>query len=368
MKVLVLAEKYSTKEVVSQAFIHTRNCEYIKNGIKVDVISFASKASYELDGINVFSLEEFNQQKKLKEYDIVISHAPNIRNHAKFINRNKNKMNKIVFFFHGHEVLRTKEIYPKPYDFVKDSSFIKRTVKSIYDNIKILYMSKFLNKLINISTFVFVSEWMYNQFKKNIKISEDKYKDRSHIIYNSMGEIFLNNNYDEKSEKEYDFITIRNMLDVSKYCIDVVNNIAKNNPNYKFLVIGKGEFFKHNTAPSNLAYELKNLTHKEIVEYLNNSKCALMPTRADAQGVMMCEMATFGIPVITSDIPVCKQVLGDVKNIAFINNDDTNINLANIINKFEKSKEKCTKFSFDNTILKEIKLLEEMYGQEKQAI
>ena len=40
MKVLVLAEEYSTRDKISQAFIHTRNCEYIRNGIDVNVISF----------------------------------------------------------------------------------------------------------------------------------------------------------------------------------------------------------------------------------------------------------------------------------------------------------------------------------------
>ena len=37
-----------------------------------------------------------------------------------------------------------------------------------------------------------------------------------------------------------------------------------------------------------------------------------MPTRADAQGVMACEMATFGIPLITSNIDVCKEVFKEL--------------------------------------------------------
>lgn len=357
MKVLVLAEQYSTNEKISQAFIHTRNCEYIKNNIDVDVISFATKEQYNLDGIEVFPLDKFSEKCDVEKYDIVISHAPNIRNHCKFINKNIKKINKIVFFFHGHEVLISKEIYPKPYDFVKKDNFVKETIRNVYDRVKLIYMSKFLNKVLEKSTYVFVSEWMYKQFNKNIKIREEKYKDKSHIIYNSMGNIFLEKNYDINQKKEYDFITIRNILDVSKYSIDLVIEIAKKNPKYKFLVIGKGEIFNYYKPPKNLKFELRNLKHTEIIEYLNKSKYALMPTRADAQGVMMCEMATFGIPVITSDISVCNDVLGDIENVRLISNNIENIDINDTINNLYPAKSKCEKFSYNNTIKREIKLL-----------
>ncbi len=121
--------------------------------------------------------------------------------------------------------------------------------------------------------------------------------------------------------------------------------------------MGKGKFFEHYEKAPNLDVELKNLTHNEIVQYLNNAKYALMPTKADAQGVMMCEMATFGIPVITSDIYVCKAVLGDLENVRFINNNLKDTNLSKIIENLEPSKQKPDKFSYDNTISKEIELI-----------
>lgn len=364
MKILVLAENYSTKDRVMLGYIHTRNIEYVKKGINLDVISFSSKIdNYVLDGINVYSLRKFNEIKNVGDYDIVISHAPNLKHHCKFLNKNYSKIKKIIFFFHGHEVLYIKEIYPKPYDYVKRNikAKFKMRISNLYDVFKIRYLSCFFKKYIDKSNYIFVSEWMYDQFRKNIKINESEYKSKSHIIYNVLGEVFLNNSYDKKAKKEYDFITIRNMLDGSKYCIDVVNRLAKENPNFEFLVIGKGDFFKHNEAPKNLKYELKNLNHKEIIKYLNNARCALMPTRADAQGVMMCEMATFGIPVITSDIFVCQKVLGDLPNVELINNDDNKINLTKILSKLENKKyEKNNKFSYENTILKEIKVFESL--------
>ena len=364
MKLLVLAENYSTKEKVSLAYIHTRNLEYVKQGIELDVISFSSTTQYTLDGINIYSLKQFCEKKDVSDYDLVVSHAPNIRHHCKFINEHYDKIKKIVFFFHGHEVLYTKEAYPKPYDYVKNENRFKSVIKDIYDVFKMIYLTKFFNKTIEKAEFIFVSEWMYQQFKKNIKLDEAKYKEKSHIIYNGLGEVFSLNNYDRDCEKKYDFITIRNMLDGSKYCIDVVNNLAKKNPNMKFLVVGKGKFFEYNEAPSNLTYELKNLNHAEIIEYLNASRCALMPTRTDAQGVMMCEMAVFGIPVITSDIYVCKMVLGDVENVDFINNNNTDVNLKEkLVNLVNKKYSKSDKFSYNNTILKEIKVFDSLINK-----
>ena len=360
MKILVLAQEYSSKEKISQGFIHTRNLEYIKAGIIVDVISFALKnGKYNLDKINVYSEKEFYKEHNISEYNIIISHAPNIKNHCKFINRNNKKIRKIFFFFHGHEVLKTNEIYPKPYDFVKKKNILKENVRYLYDRFKLLYLTKFLKKYLSKSIYIFVSEWMYEEFKKNIKIPENEYKAKSNIIYNSLGNEFLKNTYNIGKPKIYDFITIRNMLDKSKYCVDLVYNLAIKYPKYKFLVVGKGEFFKHHKLPPNLIFESKYLNHKEITEYLDKSRFALMPTKADAQGVMMCEMATYGIPLITSDIFVCQKVLGGLKNVRFIKNDISRIDLEKTIKNLLPEKDKPERFSYKNTIKKEIELIKQ---------
>ena len=60
------------------------------------------------------------------------------------------------------------------------------------------------------------------------------------------------------------------------------------------------------------------ISQKDIPSLLNKYKCALMPTKYDAQGVMVCEMATFGMPVITSDFEVCVEMLNDFNNVAFL--------------------------------------------------
>ncbi|MNG18178.1 hypothetical protein D3C84_1022140 [compost metagenome] len=75
---------------------------------------------------------------------------------------------------------------------------------------------------------------------------------------------------------------------------------------------------------------------------------------------MSCEMATFGIPLITSNIDVCKEIFSGMPNVALINNSSADSNsLGRIIqelelNKFPPNKEK---FNPTHTIEKELNVI-----------
>ena len=47
-------------------------------------------------------------------------------------------------------------------------------------------------------------------------------------------------------------------------------------------------------------------------------------------------MATFGIPLITSNIDVCKEVFEGFENVAFIDNEDEKINIEPILKNYKK--------------------------------
>ena len=365
MKILVLAENYSTPDgIVSLHYIHSRNKYYVEEGIDVSVISFRAEHDYEIDGIKVYTIKSYKEKLYSNRFDLVLLHAPNLKHHLRFIKKYGNRFDNIVFYFHGHEVLRTSKIYPKPYKFTKKQPFIRKLVREIYDTIKLLVWKMELPRFIEKSQFIFVSNWMYNMFLRFVKIDPAILQDRKHIIYNCIGKDFENITYDIETEKKYDFITKRNNLDGSKYGIDIVTKIAKNNPHYKFCVVGKGKYFESNKKPNNLEWIDKNLTHKEVIEFLNKSKCALLPTRADAQGVMACEMATFGIPLITSNIDVCKEVFEGFGNVRLIDNDDENINIEPIFNELKniKYKKKNENYFAENTVGREIELFRKLKG------
>lgn len=356
MKLLVLATDYpDINGNVALMYIHTRNKYYVQTGVDVTVINFRTKDNYMLDGVKVITLQEYMREKN--KYDILVSHAPNIRNHYKFIKKYESLFNKIVFFFHGHEMLKISEIYPEPYEYMSSSSGLSILMRDIYDLIKLNIWKRYFIKTTPKTSFVFVSSWMYEMFLKHVKIDSKLINEKKNIIYNSIGKEFEVNVYNFKEEKEYDFITIRNNLDGSKYCIDVVTRVALLNPDYKFCIIGKGEFFNHYAKPANLEWKNTTLDHSEIIDFLNKSKCALIPTRTDAQGVMACEMASFGIPLITSNIDVCKEVFSDFSNVGYIDNDAEEINIRPLVERINNTiNQKNEKYYAENTIGKEIEL------------
>jgi glycosyltransferase involved in cell wall biosynthesis len=329
MKVLVLVQDYPRLDgTVKLMYVHSRNLFYKDNGIDVEVLNFSSDSCYKIDGIKVITFNDYTDSSK--EYDILISHAPNLRNHYRFLKRYGHRFKNYVFFFHGHEVLKINESYSKPYEYVKKSK-VKDFIQDIYDEIKLKVWNRYFVSVIDKSNFVFVSQWMLDQFLKWTRIPYEKIRHKSSITYNCIGKKFEEYKYDSKTEKIYDFLTVRNNLDGSKYSIDLVNSLAENNPDYKFLLVGKGEFFQHYRKAENLLWLEENLNHTQIVYYLSMSRCALMPTRTDAQGLMMCEMASTGIPLITSDIDVCHEVFEGFSNVGFISNEDYKLELKPVL-------------------------------------
>ena len=309
----------------------------------------------------MYSLEGYKQNLKGEKFDVLVCHAPNIKNHYIFLKKYGKKYSKFMFVFHGHEVLNINKVYSKPYDYVNETSWIKKGIQEIYDIIKLKIWNIYYKKVAYKSQFMFVSEWMCQEFLKWTKIPFNVIENRYSITYNCVGKQFEEISYDINTSKEYDFITIRAYLDGSKYCIDLVCKLALENPECKFLVIGKGEYFKYNKCPKNLTWIDKHLSHNEIISYMNKASVALMPTRTDAQGLMMCEMATYGIPLITSDIEVCKEVFEGFKNIYMMNN-EKELNLKKIKEYLYNNycNEKNQRYYNSHTSGKEIRILKEM--------
>ena len=153
-------------------------------------------------------------------------------------------------------------------------------------------------------------------------------------------------------------------MDNSKYCIDLVTKFARKYPQYLFLIIGCGNYFRFNKKPENVVWIDKVVKHQELLEYLNQSRCGLFPTRLDAQGVMMCELAAYGMPVITSDIDVCREVFDGVGHIELINNDINLTNLDQVYNRLisRMPYKKCNKFSYESTVKIEENLIKSLGG------
>lgn len=355
MNILVVVENYPNNNGgVTLMYVHTRNLYYKNNGINVTVLSFSAEQSYEKDGISVITLADY--EKSEKTYELLVLHATNVRHHYRFLKRYGDRFPRFLFFYHGHEVLRINKVYSKPYPYVSRSR-IKEFLQDCYDTFKLRIWRKYLPKVAYKSHFVFVSKWMYDEFLKHTKIPEKVLHGKTSITYNCVGETFEKECYDENAEKVYDFVTVRGNLDGSKYSVDIVNRLAFNTPNAKFLLVGKGEFFNHYEKAPNIEWRNQTMGHKEIIEILQKSRFALMPTRTDAQGLMMCEMSALGIPVITSDIPVCHEVYDGFDNAYFIDNNDEKLTLDEYISRPSVCV-KDVRFFMNYTISKELEIIE----------
>lgn len=352
MKIAVLVDIYPSEDSpYPMAYVHSRNIVYQDYGHIVKVFSFAATKEYMFEGVQVFP---FNFES-LQESDIILAHAPTKQHYNQAFKYLENK--KIILFFHGHEVLYFYGDYPKPYPWV-DVYWHKKLYRKTVDYIKMIQTRVSLRDIAkkNQLGFIFVSNWMKKQFIKNIKINPADIG-QVEIIHNASNPIFFQKKY-EFDERDYkaDYITIR-PLDKSKYAIDLVVDFALNNPDKKFHIYGKGDYFNYNIKPKNIQVIDQFIRQEKIPEILNKYKCAIMPTRYDAQGVMVCEMTTYGIPIITTDFEVCLDMLDGFKNVSFLKDYEFSSKKADEI-LFSEDHSKEEKFKPNNLVTQELTFFE----------
>lgn len=90
-------------------YVHTRNVYYANHGIDVTVLNFSAVESYEYENIRVITLADYESSSE--QYDILVAHAPNLRNHYRF--------------------LKITDTYSRPYPYVKKSSWLRNVVEGL---------------------------------------------------------------------------------------------------------------------------------------------------------------------------------------------------------------------------------------------
>lgn len=356
IEILVACTDYPKKNNNALQFVHVRNKAYVDAGIKVTVLNFSAKDSYIHEGIKVKTVKDIDDNITKYENAILLLHAPNLRQHYRFLLRHHSIFKKRIYFFHGHEIVEIQKAYPKPY-FYKKRNIIKKLIQSVYDKLKLSIWRNYFKNIDKDSPLIFVSKSLMKEFCNNMGFDESQIRDRSNVIYNCIGTVFEKTKYDIDKLKKYDYITIRSDIDNSVYCIDTIVCRAELNPDKQFLIIGKGDFFEYNKMPANITLINQVMTQDKLINYINESKVALMPTRRDSQGVMSCELASFGIPLITSNIAVCKEIFAGFDNVLLC--DDAVLCRGNL-EKHIYSKNYNEKYYNKNTIQKEIQLIKKI--------
>lgn len=361
MKIVVMTRDYPKgDDFVGDMFVHTRCKHYLKHDdLDLIAISNNTKENFQYEGVNVFSSDSFDKNFGNERFDLLVVHAPNSHIHKAFIDKYQNNFKKIVFIFHGAEALRIDKVYPKPYSF-KKRSFLSYIKQRYCDYRKLRRLKKLFRPIIKKSHFIYVSHWMYCEFIKWVKTHLNK--SQVSIIYNCVGNEFEKQMFRKEELKEYDFISIRSTLSGSKYCVDIICELAKKYPQYKFCLIGQGDYFNYCKKPNNVDVFYKLLTHQEVIDFCNRAKSALMPTKTDSQGVMACEIATLGMPLITSDIKVMREVFAGFENVYLVENDVSKIDLEKVFNKAvsKQCPKKNEKYFEKNTSGREIELFRKL--------
>lgn len=353
--VLILCQNYPSEHLPhSQAFIHTRLKNYPKN-FNLKVISFSAQEDYTLDGVEVYTERSFLKKFPSKEIELLISHAPNLRNHFRFIIQNFHSFHKILFFFHGYEIIDVdKRVYQQKTHLTfidQPSSFFRFYQKAKLPLLRVLFLAL---KTMKFCRFVFVSKTLVNETNEDLKSGIFKNDLNFDIIHNAISEDYQKLLH-TPDKVQHDFICIRPFND-PKYGVDIFIKLAENNPRYSFHLYGKGSLPKVEKLPSNLSVFEKFLLPQELPVVLCRYRAAILPTRWDSQGVLACEAATLGMPVITSDLPVCREILNRFENVVFEPNEKFHeLDLS----KFNISSKKITDYPFElkKTVDAEINLI-----------
>ena len=372
--VLVVVPNYpSFANLYLCAFAHSRNKEYQKKGIHIQVASILAsnwyEMSYELEGIPVLQ-GNYGTLKQLldsRQYHVIVTH---------FVDENLMSIydgyvyppDQLIFICHGAEsIYRYVENLVRPYFtrpvirtnsaevFDRRDAFIKKY--SQMDNAEWVFVSKWLKE--------FAEEQHGLQFKNssviNNVINEQKFpyhaknaEDRKKII--------IIRKFDNCMVHSLD-LSVRAILELSR------KNFFKE---LSFEIYGDGDFYDVLTEPlrqfENVHFHRTFIPNNKLSEIYKEQGIALLPSRHDAHPVSMGECASSGLVVIGSRVTSNGYFMQEERFHTLADPEDP-LELAQIIERLYYNQEEYLKtsrelseftrknFCVEKTVEKEIELI-----------
>lgn len=317
--VLVVVPNYPSYENLYYCgFAHSRNKEYVKAGLKVQVVavdnSYDYQTSYEIDGIPVLKCNYQSLKLMLDkhQYKTIVTHFVN-ENLYPIYDGYVRDNEKMIFICHGPEtVFRYLVDVTRPYF----TSHVKYPIVNENFDLKEKYIKKFSNKE-NVE-WVFVSEWLKEFSEEQLGI---KFKN-STVINNVINEDLFP--YVEKKEEDrLNILIIRKFDNIIQHSIDqcVLAILELSKKSYfnelNFNIYGDGNFYDVLVAPllrfENVHLHRTFIPNDKISEIHKQSGIIMLPSRHDAHAVAMGEAASSGLVVVGSNV---------TSNPFFMNNDE----------------------------------------------
>lgn len=253
------------------------------------------------------------------------------------------------------------------------SHYFEENIDVSYRNYEFLIKDYYFEKYNNLPNvkWIFVSEFLKNRAEELHKIKFNNYEIIPCYINNSLFQF-------EKKDAELrkKIFILRKFTNDSCYALDIDIRVIlelSRRPFFdqlEFDIYGEGEMFEQLTSPvkqfANVHLHRKFLSHDEIRQVHKSHGIALFATRFDTQGVSLCEAASSGCAVISSNIPTVNKYIDS--NLGVICDIENFKQYADVIEKMFYDKDYFLQvsnsesisinniFGYENTIQKEINM------------
>lgn len=384
--VLVIVPNYpSYINLYVCAFAHSRNKEYVKNGLKIQVFSVNEltwyQTKYERDNVPVLqgTYQDLKKILSTHQYKVIVTHFVDEKLYPIFDGNIYNNQ-KLIFICHGPETVyrylvnKTRPYFTAPF---------KEPIQNELFDLKDYYVKKYAKKE-NVD-WVFVSEWLKIKSEHDLNI---QFKN-SHVINNLIDEELFPY-IERKAEDRKKILVIRKFDNICQHSIDqvVLTILELSRREYfndlEFDIYGDGNYYDELVEPikkfSNIHFYKRFIPNEKLKDIYAKHGILLIPSRHDTQGVSMGEGASTGIVAVSSLVTCIPEFLDEKKNHTLSNEEDY-IGLANIIERLYKNSEEFLnisknmpllekKFSKNHTVAKEVKLIQESlkYTEKNNAV
>lgn len=374
--VLVVTPSYpSSSNLYLCAFAHSRNREYKAAGVKLQVASVSAynwfETLYTIDGISVYkgTFESLKRLLSTRRYKVTVTHFVD-ENLLSIYDGYTYPSDRMIFICHGPEtVYRYLVNVTRPY-FTKE---IPDYTYSETFELKDFYVRKYAQK--DNVEWVFVSDWLkeFSEAQQGIQFKH------SRVINNIISEKQFP--YKAKNaEQRKKILVIRKFDNICQHSIDqIVMAILELSEReffnqLEFEIYGDGEYYDVLTAPirrfKNIHFHRRFIPNSLISDVHEKAGILLIPSRHDAHAVAMGEGASSGLVVVGSSVTSNPYFMQQERFHTLADPEDP-VELADIIERLyrnpdefltisrELSKFTRENFCIDNTVKKEIKLIEE---------
>lgn len=372
-EVLIIVPDYpSYVNLYSCAFAHSRNKEYIKNGIKIQVFAVNPyiwfQTKYCKDEVPVIrgTYENLKDLLSKKHYKTIVAHFVDEYLYPIFDGNVYNNQ-KLIFICHGPETVykylvnKTRPYFTAP---------CKEPINNSLFDLKDYYVHKYAEK--DNVEWVFVSDWLKEFSEEQQKI---KFK-HSRVINNIIDEdLFPYTKRD--AEKRKKILMVRKFDNICQHSIDQVvfailelsrRKIFKD---LEFDIYGDGNFYDELVEPirnfKNVNLIRSFIPNEKLNDIYKEHGIMLLPSRHDAHAVSMGESASTGLVVLGSNVTSNPYFMNVEENHTLTDPEDF-VGLADIIERLYNNPKEFLKisenmanftrqFKKENTVLKEVELI-----------